>query len=164
MFFFAHVATCAPMDEACRSNAVRNPVRTRYSPRAISSERRNPSTVCAGDNSGRLSNHFGTSSSALAPTATPLLVVLPSTSISTRTNSCGVALMVIAPKRNGRANCTGRSKNAISRSFRRGAMALVQRTLREKVLADALYEFGEHRVGHHVQRARARQRHVVDGG
>src|SRR5204862_468790 len=82
------------------------------------------------------------------------------------TNACGVALMTTAPNRNGRAKLTGRSKKAISRTARRGGMdkTSIQRTLREKMLADALHQFGEDGIGHRIERARARQRHVVDRG
>ena len=38
----------------------------------------------------------------------------------------------------------------------------VQRALGEEMLADPLHQFGEGGIGHRVQRARARQRHVVD--
>ena len=65
----------------------------------MSSERRNSATVCSGESCGRLSNHFGAISSALAPTDVPL----PSTSTSTRTKACTADVIVTAPKRNGRA-------------------------------------------------------------
>ena len=84
----------------------------------MASERRNSATVSSGESVGRLSNHFGTSNSALAPTEVPL----PSTSISARTNSCAAALIATAPKRNGRTKRTGRSKNAMSRTATRGGM------------------------------------------
>ena len=74
-----------------------------------------PSTVSSGDRCGRLSNHFGTRNSALAPIALPS----PSTSISTRTKACGVALITTAPNRNGRAKVTGRSKKDMSRTAKR---------------------------------------------
>src|SRR5215204_6549176 len=122
--------------------------------RAISSDRRNSVTVCSGDRCGRLSNHFGTRNSALAPTALPS----PSTSISTRTKACGVALMTTAPNRNGRAKVTGRSKKAKSFTAKRYDIKQlsVQRALGEKVLTNPLHQFGEGGIGHGVQRTWAR--------
>src|SRR3979409_2052635 len=128
----------------------------------MASDRRSSSTVCCGDRCARLSNYFDAISSALAPTDVPL----PSISISTRTKTCADALMTTAPNRNGFANGTGRSKNAMSRTAKRGGMvcASIQRALGEEMFSDALHQLGEHRIGHGVERARARQRHIVDGG
>src|SRR6059058_5535579 len=125
------------------------------------SERPNSPTVCCGDRCARLSNHFDAISSALAPTE----VDLPSTSTSTRTKTCAEALIATAPNRNGFVNGTGRSKNEMSRTAIRGGMAFltsIQRALGEEMLTDALYQFGEHRIGHGIERTRARQRHLVD--
>src|SRR5882757_9258214 len=99
--------------------------------------------VSCGDKCGRLSNHFATRNSAVAPTALPLFLLWPSTSISTRANICGVALMTTAPNRNGRAKLTGRSKKAISRTAKRGGIGLfsIQRALGEEVFADPLHQF-----------------------
>src|SRR6202035_1161184 len=127
---------------------------------AIESDRLNSSTVCSVESDARLSNHFGTIISALAPTALPL----PSISISARTKTCEAASTTTAPKRNGRAKRTGRSKSVISRTARRSGIVtpLIQRALREEVLADALDQFREDRIAHDVKRARARQRHITD--
>src|ERR1041385_180351 len=150
MSSLAQAASCAPMRAACRPNAVSKPLRARYRLRAIVSERRNSSAVCSDDRCGRLSNHFGASNSAVAPTD----AALPSTSISTRTKICVAAWMVTAPNRNGRTNGTGRSNSTMSRNISRGAIkASIQRALREKMLADALHQLGEHRIGHRIQRA-----------
>ena len=103
----AQAATCAAMQPAVQAEGGLEVYDGSGRARARSeSERRNSPTVCSGESCGRLSNHFGTSSSALAPTDVPL----PSTSISTRTNACGVALMTTAPNWNGRTKRTGRSK------------------------------------------------------
>src|SRR6266576_3633191 len=127
------------------------------------SERRNSPMVCCGDRCGRLSNHFDAINSALAPMEVPL----PSTSTSTRTNACTEELITTAPNRKGFVNGTGRSKNEMSRTAKRSGMvflASVQRALGKKMPADALHQFGEHRIGHGVERARARQRDIVDRG
>ena len=84
----------------------------------MASERRNWSTVSSGESCGRLSNHFGAISSALAPTDMPL----PSTSISARTKACTADVIVTAPNRNGLAKETGRSNSEISRTANRGGM------------------------------------------
>ena len=52
----------------------------------------------------------------------PIALPLPSTSISTRTKACGVALMTTAPNRNGRAKVTGRSKKAMSSTAKRSGI------------------------------------------
>src|SRR6266404_6793716 len=41
-------------------------------------------------------------------------------------------------------------------------LASIQRALGEEMLADALHQFGEHRISHGVERARAWQRHLID--
>src|ERR1051325_10824936 len=106
----------------------------------MTSERRNSAAVCSDDRCGRLSNHFGASNSAVAPTDVPL----PSTSISTRTKICVAARIVTAPNRNGRTNGTGRLNSAISRNLSRGAIKTsIQLALREKMLADALHQLRE---------------------
>ena len=73
---------------ACRPNAVSKPVRPdRARARSTASAATRRRSARARD-AARLSNHFGTSISALAPTEVPL----PSTSISTRTNACGATI------------------------------------------------------------------------
>ena len=161
----AQAATCAAMCGACRPKALSKPGAREIE---LARDRKRPSQLVDGLLGRQLRPACRTISAPSVRPTRPSTRPLPSTSISTRTNACGAASTITAPKRNGRAkrDRAFEQRDIMHHEAKRHGASLPQsqRALGEEVLADALHQLGEDRIGHGIERARARQRHVVDRG
>src|SRR5689334_19656166 len=122
----------------------------RYASRASASEVRSWSKFCSLLSTVLLSNHFGASSSAAAPSLSAPF----SSRTRTRTKACGASLSVTTPKRNGMRSSTLRSRRSTRRTEKRISPCL---SFHSEQAIDATGVLAEFLLRLHVEGARVRK-------